>query len=334
MSEAVKQNLIKLCIDASKNRVQNYTAQQTSEAIRDAFMSLMGTDKPNQRQFRKHAPDIFEIIEVILEQVVVDNLANNPFFEQFVEYRDLNLGDTNEFYVEDKTMLTVSKVARGTWDLRRQKLDIGDSFTVKTSTYGIKLYSDFLRVMAGRMDWNAFVAKVEQALKNKMAEEIYTNFMSTIDYLPTEFKKTGTLDEDVLMEIVDHVSVASGNSPVTIAGTKTALKKLTGTVTDYWSDSMKDEKYNTGALKMWEGIPLLVIPQIHTANTFNFAISNTRLIVLPASKPIKIVREGQSLIKETTAGTENMDMSVEYTYLTNYGIAVIFNILYGMYEMA
>jgi hypothetical protein len=84
------------------------------------------------------------------------------------------------------------------------------------------------------------------------------------------------------------------------------------------------------------GIPLLQIPNYHKPNTFDFAISDSRLMILPTAdvKPIKIVYEGDSLVKEVSDGTDNMDMSLEYKFITRFGVNVVFNTLYGMYEIA
>jgi hypothetical protein len=59
-------------------------------------------------------------------------------------------------------------------------------------------------------------------------------------------------------------------------------------------------------------------------------------MILPTAdvKPIKIVYEGDSLVKEVSDGTDNMDMSLEYKFITRFGVNVVFNTLYGMYEIA
>src|SRR5437763_120099 len=107
----MKNELVQLCLDASKGKLTNYSNGDTSEAIRQGFIELMGTDKPDYRTFRNNKPQVFEILEVILDQVIYDSILQTPFFNQFVEYRDLNLGDTNQFYVKDRIMLTLIQIA-------------------------------------------------------------------------------------------------------------------------------------------------------------------------------------------------------------------------------
>ena len=336
----MNRELVNLCVDTCKGVQTNFTSHQASEVIRKEFVDIFGTDKPNFKDFRDSSKvaTAFEVLEEVIDVLVTEGFANNPFFDQFVEYRDLALGDRNEFYVEDKSMLAISEVSGSHWNIRRQKLDVGESFSVKTKFYGAKVYADFLRMVAGRVDFPTLVQKIQKSLVEKMATDIYAQFMGTMQYLPAEFKESGTFVADTAIEIIEHVQASNDNAPVIIAGTKQALRKLTGSYTTtnsfLVSDSMKDSINKTGILTEWNGYQLLEIPQVHKVGTFEFGIAENKLMFLPANcKPIKVVREGESMINQTTSATDNMDMSIEYTFLTNYGIATIFNTYFGMYEI-
>ena len=39
---------------------------------------MMGTDKPSYKDFRRH-PEAFEILEVVLDELIGDNFLDNPF---------------------------------------------------------------------------------------------------------------------------------------------------------------------------------------------------------------------------------------------------------------
>jgi hypothetical protein len=343
----MKNELVQLCLDASKGRIDmtNYSKGDTSEAIRQGFVDLMGTDKPDYRTFRNHKPEVFQILEEVLDQVIYDSILQTPFFNQFVEYRDLNLGDTNEFYVKDRTMLTISEIADGHLNLRRQKLDIGSSFGVKTKTYGAKVYADFLRFVSGRVDWNDLVSKIDQAMRLKMANDIYTNFVGALSYLPSTFNQSGTFDPIQLSNLIQHVQAENGWAPVVIAGTRNSLKKINGAyngISGFFVNSdMSNQINQQGYLAQFEGIPMLEIPQVHEVNSYTFKLdadlpaTSGRIYILPANeKPIKVVREGQSIIVDSTQTGMNMDMSMEHTFVTKLGIATIFNVMYGAYTIS
>lgn len=336
----MNENLIKFCVDAYRGKVANSNFAQAganpSDVIRDKFIEIMGTSTPDFRTFRKFKPEVFEIVEVVLDQLITDNITETPFFTQFVEYRDINLGDTNVFYVEDRSVLTISEIADGNLNLRRQRLDIGDSYTVTTKTYGAAVYGDFLRFITGRFDWAGLVNKIDEAMRLKMAADIYGSFMGATTYLPAQFKKTGTFEDAKLTDLLQRVSTANGYAPLIIAGTKTALKKIGANYAGQsflLSDAMKDQMNKTGVLTVYDGTPLMEIPQVFIPNTFEYALDDNKLLVLPANtKPVKVVREGQSIIKEQTDG--NKDMSMEHTFITRYGILAVFNNAYGVFDMA
>lgn len=332
-------DLVKLGVDTYFGRVQNFSAQQASEGIRAQFIEMMGTDKPDYRTFRNHKHEVFQIMEEVLDQTLIPVLTQSPFFDQFVEFRDLNYGDTNVFYVEDRTMLTVSEIADGTLNLRRQKLNIGDSFTVGTKTYGIKIYGDFLRFISGRLDWAAFVRKIEEALRYKLAEDIAAGFMASSQYLPAQFQKTGTFTDANMSDLIQHVSVANQYAPLIIAGTRNALKKINDVYKSQsflMSYNMMDQINQQGILNVYEGIPLMEIPQVFQLNTFDFKLDDSKLFVLPANtKPVKVVREGQTIIADNVGQNGwNADMSMEHTVVTKYGVATIFNTAYGAYTLS
>lgn len=325
--------LVKLGIDLYRNTVKQYSKDEANEVLRKAFIDLIGTENPDYRHFREQGAKIFAIIEEVLDQVITDGIQT-PFFDQFVEYRDVNFGDANEFYVEDRSMLVVARHSGNHWDIRRQKLNVGDSFVLQTEAYVLKIYADFKRFLAGRIDWTKMVDKVAEAVTHELNSRIYTEFMATINYLPTEFKYTGTYSEQALLDLAEHVQAANQGSQIIIAGTRSALSKLKGADT-LLSEQMKNELNQLGVLRNWNGYTLLPIPQSHKPNTFEFQIDNNRLMVLPSNtKPIKVVREGRPFIKEITDGITNQDMSMEYGFVTFYGVGSVFNVMYGMYQMS
>jgi len=324
--------MVKVAIDTVQGTLVNFSAGQGSTVIRNAFVEMMGTDKPDYKTFRKNKNEIFEILEEALDVLIVSGWGANPFFQQFVEFRDTNLGDNVEFTVDDTSLLTVAKIARGNLDLRRQKLDVGSSFTVTTNVYGIAVYADFLRFLAGRLDWTALVQKCYDAFNLKSNDEIASAMKGSISAIPAAFKTAGAFVADTLATMVSHVKTACGG-PVILAGTEVGLSKLYGTPDITWSDGMKEELNKTGKIGFWRGVPMMVIPQIHTPNTYDFGMDDTQIYILPSNtKPIKFVNTGTAIIKEVSDGLTNLDMSMEYTLIKEFGVSVVFNVLYGMYD--
>ena len=310
-----------------------YTQKQGSEAIRQAFIELMGTDRPSRREFRRNETEIFEIIEDTVEPLISSGWEDTDFFERYVDYRDLERGDMNEFYIPDNSLLKAVQVSNGNLSIERQRLNVGKNIAISVSTYAVKVYEEFDRFIAGRISWPELVDKIGQALQHKLSGAIYTAFADdSKDALPSEFTHNGSFDDDELNTIIEHVRAANQGLSISIAGTRNALRKLDFS-TNWISEQMKDQKNSFGIVADWEGVPLVEIPQVHEPNTFDFKITDSKLFVMPGTQPIKVVREGDPVIKETADGVSNMDMTLEYTYLTRWGVTVVFTNYYGIYEV-
>lgn len=65
---------------------------------------LRGTvNKCRAKRYPSFRPStrLFCIIEDTIDEVLTDNFKNNEFFNRFVDYKDLTLGDAKVFYVNE-----------------------------------------------------------------------------------------------------------------------------------------------------------------------------------------------------------------------------------------
>ena len=330
-----------LLLDTANGRVANYSTEDANAAIRNHFAEVIGADGSDRKALRKairrHKVDIYELIEEVVESKLQSGWGENPFFREYVEQRNLALGDKNDFYVPDASLLTVSKFSGNHHDLLRQKLGAGTSLQVSTYWYGIKIYDEFERMMTGQIDWAAFVEKIYAAFDKKLNDMIYTSFMSADSKLPTDLVITGSLTKAAIVDLVEELEVATGCS-IDIVGTRAALNKVTDLLDGNWiSEDMKKERATTGSIGEFEGIRLVRLPQVFETNTRTKLIDNNKLLFVPNSpdfKPIKLVNEGESMFNEVTDSVTNMDMTIEAEYMQKLGIAVVINMLYGVYNIA
>lgn len=135
-----------LMFNASLGKESYVSKEEANGKIREVFFEVLGVDENASRKelrkaIRRHKLDIFEVIEELVPNLLRTGWQENPFFKQFVEYRSMDLGDTNEFYVEDESILTVSELSGGHHSLLRQRLGEGQAFSVKTSWYGVRFSS-------------------------------------------------------------------------------------------------------------------------------------------------------------------------------------------------
>lgn len=329
------------------NGVAVKSKEEANDKIREVFRQILGVEencsrKELRKAIRKHKVDIYEVIEETVSTLLVSGWGENPFFNDFVETKSMAMGDTNEFYVPYECILTVSEVSGNHHNLIRQKLGEGETFHVKTGWYGVKIYAEYELFMAGKLDWAGFVQKIYEAFDKKMNDMVYEAVMAVGDKItPTsQFVKTGSLDSsmyDTFITLIEDVQMATGEE-VVIMGTKSALSKLNGMrEIDWVSDSMKQERYTTGRLGLFEGVRLVEIPQAFANNdTSKKLVDATKLLVMPVgdNKFIKLYDEGDAQMSEVTDKDTNRDFSIEAEYQQKMGLATVIGKKFGVWNIA
>ena len=327
-----KNELVKLATDTYRGRLQtNFSKGDSLEVLRQAFIDLNGgSTKLDFKALRRNGAQMFEILEEILDNTVIEGLSDDNFFKQFVEYKNLNLGDQNSFYVPDNTMLVVSEIADGTSSLRRQRIDNGTNTSITTSWKGIKIYEHLSRLMSNRVDFNVMLDGISKALKTKVNDDMYTAFTGSFASLPSTFNVSGAYSEDALLALVEHVEAATGKTAM-LAGTRTALRKVT---TASIADSALEDMYNMGFYGSFNGVPMMRIKQAHTVGTYTFKLSETDVYVTTTDeRPVKFVTEGQSRILAGDA-LANKDLTQDYFVADKYGTGIVITDLFGKYSIS
>ena len=238
--------------------IQKVTKAEANAKIVEVFQGVLGLDKDSKpaevrKAIRRNQALVFDIIEETVQSLLVTGWGNDPWMMKYVDQRNLALGDKNEFYAEDDSVLSVMKIAGNHHDIIRQRLAGGAVESIKTYWVGIKIYAEFERVVMGLEDWAKFITKVYEAYDRYIKNTVYDAMVGHANALTGQFKKTGSMTAENLNALCDLVSTATG-MPVMIMGTRVALAKVIDLQTaSYISESMKNEHYRTGLLGMWEG---------------------------------------------------------------------------------
>ena len=343
-------NFSQLLKDYANNELQ-VSKKEASSKIVEKFRAALGIepgDKPQavKRAIRANKDLVFALIEETIEERLITGWMENPFFMSYVDSKNLALGDENDFYVEDDSILSVSKVSGNHHNMIRQRLGAGRHFSVAGEWFGLKIYADFERVLTGAEDWASFVTKVAEAMNRYLYDALYAALRGAKENLGANWVKSGALEvanKSVLVKLCNDISMATG-SPVTIFGARTALSSLTGMADVNWApEHIKQEYYkNAGVLGNWEGFEVAEIGQglkrgasINSA-TVEYQLDTDRLYIIPtnvANKFIKLVNYGETQVSQVTDRDTNRDMSYEYEILYKMGINVVLNTVFGVWEI-
>ena len=237
---------------------QEVSKEEANKKIVEVFQSVLGINENSRpgdirKAVRRNQALLFDIIEETVQSLLVSGWGNDPFFQKYVDQRNLALGDKNEFYAEDDSILSVMRVAGNHHDIVRQRLGAGSVQSISTYWCAVKVYSEFERVVTGAEEFAKFITKMYEAYDRYVKNTIYDTMVRYTTELDTNHKKTGNITAEHLNALCDMVSTETGY-PVIIMGTRTALSKVTTLQNaSYITDAMKDTHQRTGLLGMWEG---------------------------------------------------------------------------------
>ena len=116
---------------------QAVSKEEANAKIVEVFQGVLGITKDSKpaevrRAVRRNQALVFDIIEETVQSLLVTGWGNDPFFQKYVDQRNLALGDKNEFYSEDNSVLSVMKVAGNHHDVIRQRLGAGSVTSIAT----------------------------------------------------------------------------------------------------------------------------------------------------------------------------------------------------------
>lgn len=321
--------LVKLALDNYYGRVDNkFSKDDTNTVLRNALIDLNGGSQTISRKTLRdgNRSGLFALIEVILQKTVIEGLQGNEFFMRFVDYRNVALGDKNEFVTNDeRTLFVVAEVARGTGGIRRQRLGERVKVSIPTSTKAVRIYEELDRTLSGRATLNEFIDRVGRAFTRYTLDEIYAVFSSLGQAeLGSTLYRTGSFDEDSMLDLIEHVEAQTGNR-ATIMGTRRALRNLAPSEL-FIGESAINDMYNMGFFGMFGGTPTLRIDQRYKVGTETFLFPDNELFVVAGDERfVKHITEGESIIDMRTGLDNIADFTQEYMYMEQNGTGIILN---------
>lgn len=329
-------DLKRLARDLYFNPQMEFSGVSGQDAMRNAIFEALAVKKDCRREdmfyaWQKNKTEVFQIIATAVDAVVPTLLTNQ--LNGFADVRTVGLGDKPLFEVEDPRAIRVGRIAAGANDMRRTTIT-GTSFTIETEWFGASVYAEYEQFMAGDINWSSLVDRVAQAFVRFIQERVAEGMESSYTTLGSKDKIDGSATLDGLVKLAQRIQVKSGKN-VSIYGTKAALSKIAEMAgLPAYSGGMKDELNQKGYLGVVRGMKLIEIPQAFKANSDEFALDDTKVIILPeGEKIVGVVIEGNSLVNEPDNMTRN-DMQMGFQTMEKIGVSILQLRVYGMAKVA
>ena len=306
---------------------ENYSSAMLNSALRDQFKELTHKDGHfSYRSYKENQNTIFALIEQTIDEVLPPRVEAQ--YEQFADVVTVAQGDS---YVYKVKVTEASKrraktfVSRVGLAARYETFMLdGAEMEIKTSAIGGAARIGFEEFLDGRWELSEFTTLMLEAIDELIYAEIIKALASMVSALPAANKvEADSFDEDAmdeLLQIIDTYGLA------TIYCTREFANKMLPT-NARMSNEMKNTLWTKGWLGDYKGHNVVILDQSLVWNTPE---ANTKKVVDPslayvipagAEKPVKVVFEGQTQVREVENQTD--DWSREIQTYTKVGVGTV-----------
>lgn len=115
--------------DEEGNRISKRDAENK---VRNFVYAVMGLNensskRDRKRAMEKHGHELFAVMEEEIDVKVETGFKESEFFNNYVETRNVARGDRNEFWTNDKVVLSVTKIAGDHHDFNYSRVRIAQA---------------------------------------------------------------------------------------------------------------------------------------------------------------------------------------------------------------
>lgn len=321
---------------------------EANEMIHNFSLQVLGISNPKdakqvRRALRDNGREWFDIIEDTVDVTISTGLAESDWFNELVESKTIGYHDRQDFFIEEDGVLSVAKAGTSHHDHILQRLVAGQTISIPTELYVVKVGADINKYITGQVDWNKLVDAISTAYINTIQEQVYAQVSVAVGKLPSAFVGSGTPSASTKAafdQIIEYVSAANNGADVVIMGTKSALSKVAafGDV-DWAASAMKDNVMNTGNIGIYEGTRLITIPnRFKDKNLSKLMFDTNKLMILPVigeeGKFIKFVDEGDTEILEKMDRGDYVSDLQTYEVQRRFGVGVVLARKFGQWTIA
>lgn len=309
----------------SDGKVENYSAQQVNDALRAQIEELVPAGDYYAWQENKNT--VFRLITEVLDEILPKKVEAQ--YMQFAEVKTIPQGDravfrqrvTEAARKRAKSFVTAVGLA-GRYETFM--LD-GTEITVKTSAMGAAARIGLEEFLDGRWQLSDFTSIILEGMDEYIYKEIAKALQSLVTALPTANKVVANKFDEKSMDEILAIADAYGNGPAQIFCTFEFAATMKPDA-NWASSDMKNTLWTQGAFTSYKGHQINILPQsLEDVTNTKKVIDPSMAYIIPAGsdKPIKLVFEGQTLVREIENQLD--DWSREMQTYKKFGIATFTN---------
>lgn len=299
---------------------ENFDYEQLNETLRRELNEYAST----YAMYRDNKNLIFSVIEETLDEVLPKKVEQA--YMQFAETKQFAQGDKPIFKrkrdTRSRAKQFITRVGlAGIYEVFKLGPSEAESFEVRTSAIGGAAQIGFEEFLDGRVDFAEVTRIVMEGMDELIFREVGHALRASINQLPpANIVVANGFDEQ---EFDRLLVIASAYGEPSIYCTYEFAVKMVPTEGWRWTESMKQELWDTGHLAMYKGRKVIILPQgLEDESNQRKVIDPGYCYIIPAgadSKPVKIAFEGGTIVDEYV----NKDRSREIQVYKKVGVVAM-----------
>lgn len=341
-----------LMFDLYRNELdEGVSKREAEDKLREMSLKIFGLEKDSSkrgrvRAYRDYGRQFFDVIEEVVDWTVTTGLKDNEWFNELVNYRNIQEGNENLFVNEhEEVILSIARMGKRHHDTMLQRLPEGKTYSIETDLYGAAVGADIDRYLIGQEDWTKLVDAITKAFVVMVQDLIFQEILNAPAKLPVQdgFIETGalnTVNRKKFNKVLQNVSTANDNAEVVIMGTMVGLEELENLIkVDWISSSQKEDVAAMGRLGNYGRYRLVEIPQRFAKNDVTKNVYNDNILWIFATgdnKMVDMVDVGETLIEEITdRGEANANIAdlMKYEVQRELGVATRLGRYFGQWTI-
>ena len=299
---------------------EDFDYDQLNETLRRELNEYAST----YAMYRDNKNLIFSVIEETLDEVLPKKVEQA--YMQFAETKQFAQGDKPIFKrkrdTRSRAKQFITRVGlAGIYEVFKLGPSEAESFEVRTSAIGGAAQIGFEEFLDGRVDFAEVTRIVMEGMDELIFREVGHALKASINQLPpANIVVANGFDEQ---EFDRLLVIASAYGEPSIYCTYEFAVKMVPTEGWRWTESMKQELWDTGHLAMYKGRKVIILPQgLEDESNQRKVIDPGYCYIIPAgadSKPVKIAFEGGTIVDEYV----NKDRSREIQVYKKVGVVAM-----------
>ena len=290
---------------------QSFSYDQLNETLRKELNEYAGT----YSLYRENKNLIFSLIEETINEILPKKVEQA--YMQFAETKTFKQGDKPIFRRKrdsrSRAKQFITRVGlAGIYEVFKLGYNEAESFEVRTSAIGGAAQIGCEEFLDGRVDFAEVTAIVMEGMDELIFKEVGHALKAAVNQLPpANIVVADDFDEEEFDRLL--VIASSFGEPSIYCTYEFAVKMVPNEGWRY-TESMKQQLWDTGHLATYKGRKVVILPQgLEDETNTRKVLNSGYCYIIPSgadSKPVKIAFEGGTIVDEYTNADRSREIQV------------------------